>query len=450
MNYILYFIPTDGIQAIFLFITAFLSVSTALWVHLTALPQNWDKVWTNYTPKKLDDDLSIEHGSVMELAEAVELPAEKVADSLPSMLLVIGLLGTFLGVGVALDSAADVLGNTNAKPEKLLSDMLPMLDGLGALFKSSVYGIIFFFLFSLWRSKFGRVKERFNWCVVRCNMQINKNSAIASANTTRIVEAVNSLAESVGKNIYDGLKAVVEDAFNKGLDGIKSNLNYLNADVCKTLEKNVVEQFDNVEENLKKILKKIDDYRKNMSDILDKITPLMESVESLSSSVNENFGQIPDVMDVLKKSSKDFTRAASKISESAESFNPTVVQTLEMIKSQFVDSMDHCKESLCQVSSSIDNLLTTSNQEIVNIRMNVKNNYNQLKELFDSLTLNIKNSAESIQKNLASNGMPINTTLQSVDSALKILISDCEKEMVLVNEMKKILMSDRTSKVVDG
>ena len=155
LEYIQFLYPVDGIQKLFFFLIAGLSIGTAIWILIVAKEKNWEYNWLGETPEAPQDDLDVEHGSVFDLSEAIATRGEKFAAVLPSMLLVIGLLGTFLGVGFSLDTAAGILSNKGDEPMALLQKMMPMLDGMGALFKSSIYGIIFFFLFSAFRSIIG-------------------------------------------------------------------------------------------------------------------------------------------------------------------------------------------------------------------------------------------------------------------------------------------------------
>ena len=86
------------------------------------------------------------HSSADELAHAVVTPAERWADVLPSMLLVFGLLGTFIGLGLALTEAANALG----PGADALSRLTPIMDSLGSKFKTSTWGIFAFLSLKVW------------------------------------------------------------------------------------------------------------------------------------------------------------------------------------------------------------------------------------------------------------------------------------------------------------
>lgn len=84
------------------------------------------------------------HGTPKELGDAVATPAERWADVLPSLLLVFGLLGTFIGLGLALTEAANVLSSGQQAGGTPLDNLTPIMSSLGSKFKTSTWGILAF------------------------------------------------------------------------------------------------------------------------------------------------------------------------------------------------------------------------------------------------------------------------------------------------------------------
>lgn len=111
-------------------------VATPLGVKRAARPERWER-------QVKDDDTatpSASYASAEELSLAAATPAERWADVLPSMLLVFGLLGTFIGLGLALTEAAGALGPGS----DALASLTPIMDSLGSKFKTSTWGILAF------------------------------------------------------------------------------------------------------------------------------------------------------------------------------------------------------------------------------------------------------------------------------------------------------------------
>lgn len=143
----------DPIQVAFMCILLVMISSTIISTQLVAKPSSWEKKWNKGTPDDDSDDLDIEHGSVTDLWHAVATAPEKVADIMPGMLLVVGLLGTFLGLGMALNHASNILGQPDAmnasSAASSMHDLLGLLQGLGTKFKTSTWGICGFVLLKI-------------------------------------------------------------------------------------------------------------------------------------------------------------------------------------------------------------------------------------------------------------------------------------------------------------
>jgi hypothetical protein len=93
----------DPLQMVFLAIILLMMGVTIISAHRSAHPTSWEKKWNRGAPDNSSNALDIEHGSVTDLWHAVATAPEKLAEIMPGMLLVIGLLGTFLGLGLALN-----------------------------------------------------------------------------------------------------------------------------------------------------------------------------------------------------------------------------------------------------------------------------------------------------------------------------------------------------------
>ena len=362
-DYFKYFVPQDGIEGVFLGIIIVLSVGTALWVWWSTRERKgrincWEKRWTNNTIET-DNDLKVEHGSIHELSRAVELPAEKLADVLPSMLLIIGLLGTFLGVGVALNAAANVLNdpiansaqiaeNTQKAVETLEQKMMGMLNGLGALFKSSIYGIMGFFGFTLWKNKWGSDKERFKWCVERCNKEIEIKKKAQDQNTNKIINALNKVNDSIGESIADCIQKSLQTALVKGFENVNKSLNEMNSALCLTLEKTVVEQFKSLNKEMKSQVNETKAVVRKLESLANNSEAQTGAMDSLSRTMTEQFTFVAN-------SAKSMGAAADALAKSVDKFRPAVTGTLESIREQFIKSITDSSKVMEHAGTSILN-----------------------------------------------------------------------------------------------
>ncbi|EJN09019.1 hypothetical protein, partial [Herbaspirillum sp. YR522] len=117
-------------------------------------------------------DQALAHGTPEALSDAVATKPERWADMLPSLLLVLGLLGTFIGLGLALTEAAGMLGGADA-----LGSLRPIMDALGSKFKISTWGIIAFLILRIWAMLFPYEQARLAWSAAT----IRQRAALAAA-----------------------------------------------------------------------------------------------------------------------------------------------------------------------------------------------------------------------------------------------------------------------------
>lgn len=394
MEYILYLVPSGEekyIQWIFLIVIIALCVGTAIWVKRTANSKGWEARWNNRTEKK-DDDFDVEHGSVQELSESVALPAERFADILPSMLLVIGLLGTFLGIGTALDGAAgDILNGADKAPRVLLDQMVGTLGGLGTLFKSSVYGIISFFLFTFWKSKFGTNDKRFRWCVGKCNIFLKKKRGDAQKNTADIIKTLNGMSQSIGDSLGDCIRNSLQTALENGFKGVQKNLVDMNSNLCKTLEDSVVSRFKALEHDLKLLIKDSGQSVAKMTSISNDMNGMMLSMDGLATSMKNEFTHVA-------KSAKLMGTAAENLSKSVDAFEPSVRATLEKIQTEFVASIDKSTGVMSEAGASIRGAVTAMAQESHKSQEKINETLEKFKNDIKVILNDVKNATTAVQE----------------------------------------------------
>ncbi|MGJ7515475.1 hypothetical protein ACSFE6_14240 [Pseudomonas baetica] len=154
-----------------------ITILTALAVTLQAKPKGWEKKWRGGNLES--SALQADHGSVHDLSETVATTAEKIASIMPGMLLVVGLLGTFLGLGMALDHASTILQKSgNASVGAMggaMQDLTAMMQGLGTKFKTSTWGIMAFILLKVWDLLLGYESRRMAWCITKVKDQLERS-----------------------------------------------------------------------------------------------------------------------------------------------------------------------------------------------------------------------------------------------------------------------------------
>ncbi|MDO8048970.1 hypothetical protein O3301_10895 [Janthinobacterium sp. SUN211] len=133
----------SGLQLIFATVFMLAVVCVPMAVARSARAGRWQR---NLTRLDAEDGAPLAYGSADELSTAVATPAERWADMLPGLLLVFGLLGTFIGLGLALVEAAGAL----APGQDALNSLTPIMNSLGSKFKTSTWGILAFLVLKVW------------------------------------------------------------------------------------------------------------------------------------------------------------------------------------------------------------------------------------------------------------------------------------------------------------
>lgn len=153
----------DPLQLLFAGLIGVLSLVTVVALQLGARERIWERKWNGGG----QNDLDVEHGSLNEISAAVASPGEKMAEFMPGILLILGLLGTFLGLGIALNKASTILLEANAGGgmDNAMTNLMGMMEGLGTKFKTSTWGILAFLLLKAYAASNGYEERRLRWCV---------------------------------------------------------------------------------------------------------------------------------------------------------------------------------------------------------------------------------------------------------------------------------------------
>lgn len=197
----------DILPSIFFLVIWGVFFFTIFRVYQTAKPENWENNWYGGNKSNKSKKLDAEHGSVMEISEAVATPAEKLADIMPGMILIIGLLGTFLGLGLALDKASSILTGANALSniDASMANLMQMLEGLGTKFKTSTWGLLAFILLKVILSKNGYEERRLRWSIekVKSELDIVRDQKLKEErnNNNKLIDCMQSIAMQFEKTV---------------------------------------------------------------------------------------------------------------------------------------------------------------------------------------------------------------------------------------------------------
>lgn len=233
----------DVTQLVFGGMMLFLVVLSISLLFIQANSKMWEKKWHDHIVTDEAGNIDLEQSSVHEISNAIASPAEKMIDVMPGILLIIGLLGTFLGLGIALNKASYILIDANSSGmDDAMSNLMGMMDGLGTKFKTSTWGIISFLLLKSWSAARGDDDKRLRWCVKKINVTLSqvKQKAQQDKDVVRdlFLNALQRLDDSFARegdatrNTLNTMCSGIETLFGNIVEKNKSNSNEL----CKSVE----------------------------------------------------------------------------------------------------------------------------------------------------------------------------------------------------------------------
>lgn len=135
---------------------------------------NFDSLVTENTKLGLKNENSLDN-----IKAEVATKLEGVLSAVPSIILVYGLLGTFLGIGLALNEASSILssagdvGNSGVG-EDTIQKIGGLLNGLGAKFKTSTWAIISYIILNIWFETIGSFETKRNQWVLSQVIEIKR------------------------------------------------------------------------------------------------------------------------------------------------------------------------------------------------------------------------------------------------------------------------------------
>lgn len=127
----------------------------------------------------------------------------------------LGILGTFIGLSLGLQSF-----NTGTT-EEITNSITPLMDGIKVAFHTSIYGMVFSLTFNYaFKRKTDEAEKAIREFVGAFKKYVLPDTANDGINRLidlqlQQTEAINSLADSVGDQLYESLRMLMEPQFDK-------------------------------------------------------------------------------------------------------------------------------------------------------------------------------------------------------------------------------------------
>lgn len=364
-------------------------------VYKKAKPESWENNWYGGDKNNTANNLDAEHGSVMEISEAVATSSEKMADIMPGMILIIGLLGTFLGLGLALDKASSILTNANAisSMDASMAQLMGMLEGLGTKFKTSTWGLLAFILLKVILSKNGYEERRLRWSIekVKNELDVIRDAKLQEerANNQKLISCMQTIANQFERTVQvnqDNNRQQVEYLITHAGNTVEeirlSNEKQLHMlDILREhhTEQNKLIKYQAL--NFEKLLTKSNDKSDNLIKILE-----LQHIET-SYLLQQNVKQGKDTRDAMvgfvekneatvnklgaaatgmSKAAVDMGNSATHLKEVISSFRNNMESVVDLMKKDLNETINGMNTSFSTNMSEMSKGLGAATQDISN------------------------------------------------------------------------------------
>jgi archaellum component FlaC len=440
-----------------------LFIFTITRVYKEAKPENWEHNWYGGDVNNTANDLDAEHGSVMEISEAVATSSEKLADIMPGMILIIGLLGTFLGLGLALDKASSILTGANAmnNMDASMTQLMGMLEGLGTKFKTSTWGLLAFILLKVILSKNGYEERRLRWSIekVKGELDLARDRQLKEQrrNNQNIIDNMQTIAqlfvETIGNNqtknqeLFQQLSRHSEESKNAMVGFIEKNEATVSSlgKSATGMSKAAVQMG----ESAKHLQNVIDSFRSNMESVVDL---MKEDLNSTITGMNESFGQnMAEMSEGLNKATKDISNAVNSLSGSVDETMKTVTSTInesmelqKKSQGQFTTTVQVLRKEILEMTNLVKELTEGINNQFGAVTNGIKRTEHvgkKIEELTNTVNGTFKESLQSIEA-VTTLKPTLENLVHGIDSQItllgKIEINTSPEQQKKVNNLLKL------------
>jgi uncharacterized phage infection (PIP) family protein YhgE len=436
----------DRLQLTFFTIILLMVGYTVIGVHLKARAASWEHEWNRGTPDDPTDDLDIEHGSVTDLWHAVATGPEKLAEIMPGMLLVVGLLGTFLGLGLALNHASNILGQSNLQNPGAAADsmqnLLDMLQGLGTKFKTSTWGILCFVLLKIWSEVTRFEEKRLAWVIGKTKSELETRKR---EQLTRDADKQHALFEKIGSaadHIVNGLSTHLK-GLEKNTQGVRTDLGQVYSET-----KAMREAMGEFTKSTQAVVDNMGDAARRMADGADMIG---SGSTKLVSAVGEFEKQFTEVLDNVRKDlGKAINDMSAQASTTLERGSAQLTAATSKIEVALGELSKDVKGTMNEVKSSINRALEiqeTATERFIESSEALNENLEITKGIAEKLTAPIEEGLESISESnlkmrkVADASVKLADSLKDVVDSLKGLPDALSPLTKIPDEQKKLISS---------
>ena len=312
--------------------------------------------------------------------------AQRYARFTPSLLVSIGIFGTFLGIFFAL-----VDFNVNRVDESIPE----LLSGLKVAFGTSIVGLFLSLTFRaviLYKPKKIKSKDEADVKDLLAKMTEVKD-AISADNESSVITQLQKLRSET----IDSLKEMQKSFSEFASEMSQNNVNALIEAVQKVMEDFNAKINDQLGESFKELnssVQNLVEWQKNYKTHVESLNDQLQTAIAGITSSQESLKQISENMESLPKSTEALKDIMTTVQGQIDNLN-NQLDAFAQMKDKAVDAMPTIEKNLNEMTESLSNSVSSIENMSTEIRDSVKQS---IKETNDMLINQIKGLDEQMQK----------------------------------------------------
>jgi len=447
----------DPIQLTFFLVIVGMMALAVIWAHSAANAHGWEKKWYGKDGKKnTGDDLDIEHGSVTDLWHAVATAGEKLAEIMPGLLLVVGLLGTFLGLGLALNHASNILGHQDAGSvagaANSMNDLMGLLKGLGTKFKTSTWGICGFVLLKIWSELTRFEEKRLAWVIGKVKTELEKRRDDAKAEDeakqqvlyNQITAAASSIVAGFAEqaNIARQQTKDLGETLQSVLDGSAAAATRDAGELKDVLAKSSAESREVIGAGLSALLAPLAEISSESKSTSGAMTAFTQNTEEI-------VRQMAASADGMKSGANRVSGAASKLNDAVDDFSTKFASVLEDVRRDLASAIKEMSKSSAETMKTGSEKLEGATKEIsvalASLSGDIKQTLGEVKgSIGESLKIQNKafgvfeSTSQTLNAQVEKSTQTANSMKESIESGLQGVSNASRNNGQLAKQMQEV------------
>ena len=341
-----------------------------------------------------------------------------------SMMITLGLLGTFIGLTISVSELVNVLlqdiGSASLDWNEILVRLAAAAKGMGAAFTTSLVGL------------FGSVILNFALIAIDCEDQkrslmidveeyLDNNVAVLIAKDK---ETEYTMMNRILKDTFVEFGSKIEMTLKDTVDSFADKLTNVVMDVSVSSQAldTTVERFDSAISTLAVAMKDMSDFNVNLKENVDKMdVSFIKMSESLSDSANlimKNYDAIRSFAEDVKSAAGQMAVSNKETLEELASLAEQVdhtVSALQQLTTTMKQSSEDNAESISNMKDSFEKAIIATSMEVSSLTEKIKSSFEEA--LNESSQIIAEKTAATMEKSMAN----VNSMSESFENNQKIL-----------------------------